>query len=142
MLMTLRAAALIWAILAGALLAPVVAAQTLTESGKTQLELFEEISFSEPSVVSQGTLVDLETDTYFAGDFQAVFNQAFTILDGYRLVERGGYFPENAGIAPEQQLTATQAVYRVFELENGNRLTLYRSPIEDTSRYFIQELPQ
>ena len=141
MLTTIRAA------LMGAAIAAVVfplptAAQTLTDSGKTQLDIFEEVSFSDPNVVSQGRLADLEADPYFAGDFQTVFDQAFGILEGYTLVQRGGYFPENAGIPPEQQLTMTQAVFRVFDLDNGNRLTLYRSPAENTSRYFIQELSQ
>ncbi len=117
-------------------------AQTETEAGKTQFELFEEISFSDPNVVSQGVLADIESDPNFVGDFQVIFDRAFNILEGYTLVQRGGYFPENAGISREQQLTATQAIYHVFELENGNRLTLYRSPTEDTSRYFIQELPE
>ncbi|MGF1535398.1 MAG: hypothetical protein ACFB4J_02770 [Elainellaceae cyanobacterium] len=115
-------------------------AQTQTESGTTQFELFEEISFSDPNVVSQGVLAELESDPNFVGDFQTIFDTAFTILEGYTVVQRGGYFPENAGIPREQQLTPTQAVFHVFELDNGNRLTLYRSPNEDTSRYFIQEL--
>lgn len=115
-------------------------AQTQTESGTTQFELFEEISFSDPNVVSQGVLAELESDPNFVGDFQTVFDTAFTILDGYTLVQRGGFFPENAGIPREQQLTSAQAVFHVFDLDNGNRLTLYRSPNEETSRYFIQEL--
>jgi len=124
-------------------LLPITAiAQTQTEMGRTQFELFEEISFSDPNVVSQGVLADLESDPYFGGDFQIVFNEALTILEGYTLVQRGGYFPENAGIPREQQVTPTQAIYRVFELENGNRLTLYRSPYENTSRYFIQDLSE
>ncbi|MGB3612757.1 MAG: hypothetical protein WBA10_03115 [Elainellaceae cyanobacterium] len=117
-------------------------AQTQTASGTTPLELFEDMSFSDPTVVSQGMLADIESDPNFAGDFQAIYDEAFAILDGYTLVQRGGYFPENAGIPREEQLTPTQAVYRLFNLENGNRLTLYRSPTENTSRYFIQELPQ
>lgn len=126
---------------AGALLLPLPAvAQVQAETGTTQFELFEEMSFSDPNVVSQGVLAELENDPYFSGDFQTVFDTAFGILDGYTVVQRGGYFPENAGISREQQLTPTQAVYHVFELESGNRLTLYRSPNESTSRYFIQEL--
>jgi hypothetical protein len=90
------------------------------------------------STISQGTLTQLEVDPNFSGDFQAIFNYASNILDGYTIVRRGGGFPENAGIPLDQQLTVAEVVYTIFSLNNGNELILYRSPQEDTSRYFIR----
>jgi hypothetical protein len=89
-------------------------------------------------VVSSGVLADLETDPNFVGDFQLIFDTAASILDGYVIVERGGFFPENAGIPREQQLTRSEAIYYVFMLENENELVLYRSPLNNTSEYFIR----
>lgn len=89
-------------------------------------------------ITSSGVLADLETDPNFVGDFQTIYDAAATILDGYTPVTRGGYFPENAGIPREQQLTQSEAVYRVFSLNDGNELILYRSPLTNTSEYFIR----
>lgn len=88
--------------------------------------------------LSTGFLADLQNDSNFDGDYQLIFNTAANILSGYRVVNRGGYFPENAGIPREQQLSVADAVYYMFELANGDTLMLYRSPRENTSRYIIR----
>lgn len=91
------------------------------------------------TTVSGGSLANLQTDPNFAGDYQPIFNTAATILDGYRLVQRGGFFPENRGIPRKQQLTPIEVVYYIFSLDNGNELFLYRSPTENTAQYFIRK---
>lgn len=99
-----------------------------------QLLLLSDVS----TTLSEGYLADLQTDPNFGGDFSSVVNLASGILDGYTIVNRGGFFPENAGIPREQQLTTAEAVYYIFMLDNGNQLYLFRSPTENTSRYFIR----
>ncbi|MEB3210413.1 MAG: hypothetical protein VKL39_03635 [Leptolyngbyaceae bacterium] len=119
--------------------ASVVEAQEFIREGKLQLVLIQEMASNEFTVVSTGMLRDLQTDPFFDGDYNAIFNSAAAILDNYTPVVRGGYFPENAGIPREQQVTVDEAIYRVFRLTNGYELMLYRSPMEDTSRYFIRQ---
>lgn len=113
-------------------------AQTEFRSGILPLFRLTDWSTQSDLNLSTGVLADLQSDPNFDGDFQAVFNAAANILSGYRVVARGGYFPENAGIPREQQITPAQAVYRLYTLDNGNFLMLYRSPNEPTSRYFIR----
>jgi len=113
-------------------------AQTFIREGKLQFVMLEEMSNNQSLVFSSGVLADLQTDPNFDGDFDVMFNEAATILNDYTPVVRGGYFPENAGIPREQQVTVDEAVYRLFRLDSGNELMLYRSPMEDTSRYFIR----
>jgi hypothetical protein len=112
-------------------------AQTELRSGVVQFAQLQELE-QRLSTLSSGFLADLQTDPNFDGDFQIIFNEAANILDGYTIVQRGGYFPENAGIPREQQLTRSEAVYKAFELNNGNQLLLYRTPSENTARYFIR----
>jgi hypothetical protein len=88
--------------------------------------------------LSSGFLADLETDPNFEGDAQMITDLAVQILSGYQVVERAGYFPENAGIPREQQLARAQAVYYFFLLPNRNGLILYRTPAENTARYIIR----
>lgn len=88
--------------------------------------------------LSSGYLADLQADPNFVGDYQSIFNAASKILTGYTVVARAGYFPENRGIARDKQLPVSDAVYYIFEMAGGNKLVLYRSPTEDTSRYFIR----
>jgi hypothetical protein len=113
-------------------------AQTEVRSGILPLFRLTDWASQSDLNFSSGMLADLQNDPNFDGDFQAVFNAAANILSGYRIVARGGYFPENAGIPREQQLTPAQGVYRLYTLNNGNFLMLYRSPNEETSRYFIR----
>lgn len=113
-------------------------AQTEVRSGVLQFIQLQSLA-DRRSTVSEGTLADLQTDPNFNGDFQMIFNDAAAILDDYTIVQRGGYFPENAGIPRDQQLTVNQAVYRVYSLDDGNQLVLYRTPTENTARYFIRE---
>lgn len=113
-------------------------AQELLRSGKLQFVMLQEMA-NDTSVLSQGQLSDLQTDPNFDGSYQLIFDDAFSILDGYTPVARGGYFPENAGIPREQQVTVDEAVYRLYRQGDGTELMLYRSPMEDTSRYFIRE---
>lgn len=91
------------------------------------------------ATLSSGVLADLESDPNFSGDFESIYNTAAQILDGYVVVNRAGYFPENAGIPREAQLIPTQAVYYFYRLPNSNTLVLYRSPSENTSRYMIRK---
>lgn len=116
-----------------------IRAQEVLREGKLQFVMLQQMADNDFSVISQGFLADLETDPNFDGDFQTIYNAAATILDNYTPVVRGGYFPENAGIPREQQVTVDEAVYRLFQLDNGSELMLYRSPQENTSRYFIRQ---
>lgn len=113
-------------------------AQTEVRNGVLPLFRLTDWAAQSDLNLSSGVLGNLQNDPNFDGDFQAVFNAAANILGGYRVVARGGYFPENAGIPRERQLTTAQAVYRLYTLDNGNFLMLYRSPNENTSRYFIR----
>jgi|GEM_PF-1039203 len=94
------------------------------------------------STLSMGSLLDLKTDSNFAGEIQQIVNDAATILDGYTVVKRGGFFPENAGIPRDRQLTPVEAVYHIYALPNGNELLLYRSPMVNTAQYFIRRTKQ
>ncbi|HHP7244528.1 MAG TPA: hypothetical protein ACFE0H_07570 [Elainellaceae cyanobacterium] len=113
-------------------------AQTEVRSGILQFVQLQNLA-DRMSTLSEGTLADLQVDPNFDGDFQLIFNDAAAILEDYTIVQRGGYFPENAGIPRDQQLTVDQAVYRVYTLDDGNQLLLYRTPAENTARYFIRE---
>jgi hypothetical protein len=114
-------------------------AQTTTRSGVLLLNQVRELS-TRSTTLSGGKLVDLQTDPNFTGgDFQAIVNDAATILSNYTVVRRGGYFPENQGIPRERQLTVIEAVYRIYSLPSGNELFLYRTPTENTSEYFIRK---
>jgi hypothetical protein len=113
-------------------------AQTPLRQGVMPFTQLAEWANDGSTTLSQGVLADLQTDPYFDGDFQMIYDTAAGILDGYTIVHRGGYFPENAGIPREQQLTTAEAAYHIFSLDNGNELFLFRSPMENTSRYFIR----
>jgi hypothetical protein len=121
-----------------AMLSPNAMAQTEVTRGVVQFNQIQDISQRHSTTLSYGTLAQLQTDPNFTGDFQAIVNAAATILDGYTIVNRGGYFPENAGIPRDRQLTRAEAVYEVFPLANGYELVLFRSPLENTSQYFIR----
>jgi len=113
-------------------------AQTELRSGVVQLVQLREFAQQGSNTLSYGTLADLQVDPNFTGDFQSIVNTAAAILDGYTIVNRGGFFPENAGIPRNQQLTRSEAVYRVYALDNGYELVLFRTPTENTSEYFIR----
>jgi hypothetical protein len=113
-------------------------AQTELRSGVVQLVQLREFAQRGSNTLSSGTLANLQVDPNFTGDFQSMVNTAATILDGYTIVNRGGFFPENAGIPRNQQLTRSEAVYRVYALDNGYELVLFRTPTENTSEYFIR----
>lgn len=115
-----------------------VCAQTQMRQGVLLLNQVKGLAARE-TTVSGGTLTSLQTDPNFAGDYQIIISTAATILNGYRLVQRGGFFPENQGIPRKQQLTPIEVVYYIFSLANGNELFLYRSPTENTARYFIRK---
>lgn len=116
----------------------VVWGQTALRRGVLPLPQIIDLAERSALTLSGGTLAELSADPNFAGNLQAIVNTAAGILDGYTIVQRGGYFPENAGIPREQQLTRSEAVYSIFALENGNELVLFRTPAENTSRYFIR----
>jgi hypothetical protein len=119
-------------------LVQVASAQTELRRGVLLFNNLQGFAEEGSSTVSYGTLADLQSDSNFEGDFPFIYDVAEGILEGYTVVQRGGYFPENAGIPREQQLTRTDAVYYVFTLQNGYELVLYRTPGENTSRYFIR----
>ncbi|MEL6223358.1 MAG: hypothetical protein AAFQ57_04415 [Cyanobacteria bacterium J06626_14] len=116
-----------------------VQAQTFIREGKLQLVMLQNMASDQFTILSTGVLRNLETDPFFDGDYDSIYNSAAAILDEYTPVVRGGFFPENAGIPRERQVTVDEAIYRLFQLDNGNELMLYRSPVEDTSRYFIRQ---
>lgn len=125
--------------LAIALSSAMAVAQTEQRRGVilyNQAQEFREAS----NALSAGTLAQLRTDPNFAGDIQVIVNSAASILDGYRVVNRRGFFPENRGIPQEAQITRADAVYRVYNLENGNQLFLYRSPSTNTAEYVIRSV--
>jgi hypothetical protein len=129
---------LVGAIASLTILGQMAIAQTELRSGVVQLVQLREFAQQGSNTLSYGTLADLQVDPNFTGDFQSMVNTAATILDGYTIVNRGGFFPENAGIPRNQQLTRSEAVYRVYGLDNGYELVLFRTPSENTSEYFIR----
>lgn len=131
-------AGLVGAVASLTILGQTAIAQTELRSGVVQLVQLREFAQQGSNTLSYGTLADLQVDPNFTGDFQSIVNTAATILDGYTIVNRGGYFPENAGIPRNQQLTRSEAVYRVYSLDNGYELVLFRTPSENTSEYFIR----
>lgn len=114
-------------------------AQAEIRNGVLPLNRFDDWSSQSDATLSAGVLADLESDPSFSGDFPFVYDTAASILDGYTVVARGGYFPENAGIPREQQISYAQAVYYFYLLPNRNGLILYRSPAENTARYIIRK---
>jgi hypothetical protein len=119
-------------------LAPLAHAQVELRRGILPFTMLQSWAGESSTTVSQGFLADLQTDEYFAGDYSTIVQDASQILAGYTVVRRGGYFPENAGIPREQQLTTVDSVYRIYRLDNNRELVLYRSPTENTSRYLIR----
>ncbi|MEB3355401.1 MAG: hypothetical protein VKK04_01550 [Synechococcales bacterium] len=116
-------------------------AQTFIREGKQQFVLMQEMAEAS-DVISRGVFADLQSDPNFEGDYNLIFSEAFSILDGYTVVTRGGFFPENAGIPREQQITVDESIYQLYRLDNGYELMVYRSPQENTSRYFIRDTQQ
>jgi hypothetical protein len=121
-----------------ATLAQQVNAQTQLRKGILLLNQVRTLTMRD-STISMGKLSDLQTDPNFEGNYQEVVNVASTILDGYTVVKRGGYFPENRGIPIKQQLTVAEVVYYLFKMPNGYELFLYRTPTENTAQYFIRK---
>lgn len=125
-------------ILAPAAVIPTAQAQSEIRQGVLPLNRFGDWENQTEITLSRGLLSDLETDPNFEGDFALVYETAAQLLDGYRVVERAGFFPENAGIPRQQQLARAEAVYRFYILPNRNSLILYRTPLESTARYMIR----
>lgn len=119
--------------------APAASAQVKTgEKQVFQVGLFEENISGNTRNISFGDLVYLQADPHFDGDFDIVYNEAKTILNGYTVVTRRGLFPENRGVPVEQQLLRTEAIHVTFQLSNGTELLLYRTPSRNTSSYLIR----
>lgn len=114
-------------------------AQSEIRRGVLPMTRFSDWQNQAEITLSSGFLADLENDPNFEGDAQMLTDMAAQILSGYQVVERAGYFPENAGIPREQQLARAQAVYYFFLLPNRNGLILYRTPAENTARYMIRK---
>lgn len=114
-------------------------AQSEIRSGVLPAARFAEWEQQAEATLSTGVLADLETDPYFEGDYAYIYDLAANILSGYTVVNRAGYFPENAGIPREQQLAVSQAVYYFYLLPNRNGLILYRTPAENTARYILRK---
>ncbi|MFM7424731.1 MAG: hypothetical protein ACKO7W_07050 [Elainella sp.] len=136
---TLRPLALMAMLAVSLLSSPPAQAQSEIRRGVLPTTRFDDWQNQSEITLSSGVLADLETDPNFEGDAQMLTDMAAQILDGYRVVERAGYFPENAGIPREQQLARAQAVYYFFLLPNRNGLILYRTPAENTARYMIRK---
>ncbi len=142
--LTILKATILKAALSASLLAGVVAngsiaqAQSEIRHGVLALTWLSQWEQQSDITLSKGMLAELETDPNFDGDYQTIYNVAANILDGYKVVERAGYFPENAGIPRDQQLAYSQAVYYFYLLPNSNGLILYRTPAENTARYMIR----
>jgi len=112
-------------------------AQTQLRHGVLLLNQARELA-TRSTTLSGGKLADLQTDPNFQGDFQFVVNEAATLLNGYTVVQRGGFFPENRGIPRKQQLTVREVIYTIYSLPNSTELFLYRTPTENTAAYFIR----
>jgi hypothetical protein len=112
-------------------------AQTQTRKGVLLLNQIRMLS-ARSTTLSGGNLVDLRTDPNFVGSFQTIVDASATILDGYTVVKNGGYFPENRGIPRSRQLSWSEVVYYIYDLPDGKELFLYRSPLRNTSEYFIR----
>lgn len=119
------------------LIAQTAIAQTHLRKGVLLLNQVRTLA-TRDSTLSMGKLIDLKTDANFAGELQPIVDSAATILDGYTVVRRGGFFPENKGIPRDRQLTVVEAVYHIYSLPNGNELFLFRSPMVETAQYFIR----
>lgn len=128
---------LLLALLIVGVLAPPTMAQTQTRRGILLLNQVRELA-ARDTTLSGGQLTDLQTDSNFEGSFAAIVNDAANLLQGYRVVQRGGFFPENRGIPREQQLTVAEVVYHIYSLPNGKELFLYRTPNLNTAQYFIR----
>jgi hypothetical protein len=116
-----------------------VQAQSEIRKGVLTLSRLADWEGQSDITLSTGLLSDLETDPNFNGDPEYIASMAANILEGYTVVDRAGYFPENAGIPREQQLARAQAVYYFYLLPNSNGLILYRTPAEETARYMIRK---
>lgn len=112
-------------------------AQTQVRKGVLLLNQVRVLS-AQSSTISGGTLVDLRSDPNFEGNFQTIVDASTGILNGYVVVKNGGYFPENRGIPRNRQLSWSEVVYYIYNLPNGKELFLYRSPLQNTSQYFIR----
>lgn len=112
-------------------------AQTQIRKGVLLLNQVRVLS-AQASTLSGGTLVDLRSDPNFEGNFQTIVDASTNILNGYVVVKNGGYFPENRGIPRSRQLSWSEVVYSIYNLPNGKELFLYRSPLQNTSQYFIR----
>lgn len=119
------------------ILSQVANAQSLTRKGVLTQSLVRNLA-GQRTTLTLGTLAELQTDPNFAGDYAAIVRDASQILEGYTIVESGGYFPENRGIPRSQQLAKSEVVYSIYALPNDLELFLYRSPVENTSKYFIR----
>lgn len=132
--------ALQFSLITGLILAgQVAAAQSEIRRGVLPMSRLADWENQSEITLSTGMLPDLESDPNFSGDYQSVYDMAAQILSGYTVVNRAGYFPENAGIPRENQLARAQAVYYFYLLPNSNGLILYRSPEESTARYMIRK---
>lgn len=113
-------------------------AQTFNGEGKLQQELVNTLISESDAILSYGRLSGLEADPNFVGTWDMLNDSATTILAPYTPVSRGGFFPENADIPLEQQLTMDECAYQLFQLDNGNELMLYSSPSDQATRYLIR----
>lgn len=112
-------------------------AQQLEREGKLQRDMVNVMIEEADDILSFGPLTGLDSDPNFTGDADALMEESETLLDDYASVQRGGHFPENAGIPLSDQLTIDECVYRLFQLENGNELMIYQSH-EKSIQYLIR----
>jgi hypothetical protein len=112
-------------------------AQQVTRQGQLSGILIREIA-SQPGNLSVNDLPALASDPNFSGDLQTVNDIASTLLSGLVIVERAGYFPENAGIPRERQFPRSHVRFAVIALDNGNEMLVWQSPERANARYLIR----
>lgn len=120
---------------------PGLLAQRLFTRGVMQYDQMM-VLMNKPIVLSKGMLAQLQNDPNFVGNFQSMVSEASTLLDGYTIVRRGGYFSENQGIPRDRQLTTAQVAYRIYGLDNRYELVLFRTPRIGTAQYFIRRIEE
>lgn len=115
---------------------PASAQQVIRQGRLTGVQI-REIA-QQPENLSVGDLPDLAQDPHFEGDLQDVNDLASRLLTGFVIVNRGGDFPENAGIPLDRQFLRTDVAFALMDLGNGRELVVWQSPQRPNARYLIR----
>lgn len=114
-----------------------VSAQQVIRQGRLTGVQIREIA-QQPENLSVGDLPALAQDPNFDGDLQGVNDMASRLLSGFVIVNRGGDFPENAGIPLDRQFLRTDVAFALMDLGNGRELVVWQSPQRPNARYLIR----